>query len=629
MFRSMWQLGLTAVASAFLALPAIADKGVFSSQLSVDELFVGEPTLITVSAEVGAEDLYINSVSLYETTAEGQPLQRLGSLNDDGINGDARPADTIFSMQFEVSENVATTRYFRVSAAYRGDRGRYLSPVLPVTVYEPIATSVFEDMLADLAALESAFHNYLLSMSLTEARLAVLGDAQANPNILTAELIDDDLSLLYAPGISGWVPLTDPDEILDAPGNSVPTSLPADYKSPGNDKLLIFAPGYSDASPQDKIADHAKSQFDNAEFMEFDPNPVTITKDSAASLAVVKTWGNYGTVIMHTHGGYLNDSAGNKKVVLLTGTHSNLINYIANLLDIVAGRIGVSSGKFYIYPSYITKHAASMQNTFFYLGACESMKDDSMWNALKAKGAKVGFGWSETVFRTFNTDKFKDLINPMLPTNNTQDPITAKASFDAIANKCDAHATPACLTMRTASADWQKFVFAEGGLINGDFETGDWTGWTHGGDYNFRIVSGARKQNGSYSGALGRWDTAYHGFDPTSEPYGYEWFYQDFVVPNAVTKLKFAWWMETYDTAVWDWFDAYLKDTSGNTLVTILEKAGKPGTNYGPYWTTSGWQQVEVDLTPYQGQEIRIYFDQRLDGYGDQQRVYVDDVVLE
>ena len=93
--------------------------------------------------------------------------------------------------------------------------------------------------------------------------------------------------------------------------------------------------------------------------------------------------------------------------------------------------------------------------------------------------------------------------------------------------------------------------------------------------------------------------------------------------------------METYDTAAWDWFDAYIKDTNGNTLMTVLSQAGKPGTNYGPYWTTqmadggTGWREVKVDISAYRGQKIRIYFDQRLDGYGDQQRVYVDDVTLE
>jgi len=73
----------------------------------------------------------------------------------------------------------------------------------------------------------------------------------------------------------------------------------------------------------------------------------------------------------------------------------------------------------------------------------------------------------------------------------------------------------------------------------------------------------------------------------------------------------------------------------GTRLLTILSRAGKPGSNYGPYWTTqmadggSGWREASVNISAYQGQKIRIYFDQRLDGYGDQQRTYIDNVRLE
>lgn len=174
-----------------------------------------------------------------------------------------------------------------------------------------------------------------------------------------------------------------------------------------------------------------------------------------------------------------------------------------------------------------------------------------------------------------------------------------------------------------------KFAFAEGGIVNGDFENGNLTAWTHGADpgnlYGFK--SGARAYSGSFSAVLGRWDTAYHGYDPGAEPYGYEWIYQDFVVPSNATTLSFRWFLETYDTAIWDWFDAKIQDpTSGSDLKSIIYHGGKPGSNYGPYWNTGGWLYAETDITAYRGQKIRIYFAQRLDGYGDQQRVFIDDV---
>lgn len=42
-----------------------------------------------------------------------------------------------------------------------------------------------------------------------------------------------------------------------------------------------------------------------------------------------------------------------------------------------------------------------------------------------------------------------------------------------------------------------------------------------------------------------------------------------------------------------------------------------------------GWREVKVNISAYRGQKIRLYFDQHLDGFGDQQRVFIDDVTLE
>ncbi len=610
---------------------AFADKGVFNAKVTPDEAFVNEPTTVTVTAEIGSENLYISSVRAYQVDENGRPISFLCQMYDDGTHGDKVEADTIFTCQFTLDKPVESTFYVRVTAAYRRDRNRYLSPQLKIQIYEPLPEDLVENMRKDLQELKDSFLSYLGNMSLQEARQKIYEKALSNPNIISVDIDGGDLSIIYKGHLSGWISLYDPENPVDGIGDSVPLNLPENYKSPGSDKLLIFAPGYSDSSPQNQIADHAKNVFGNAAYIKFDPiNPV-ITKDSSASLSLVKDWGQYGTIIIHTHGGYIvNPKSHKKEVVLKTGTRATYWKKIWYHFDLKANRIGITGDdRFYFFPSYIKKHSSAMKNTFVYLGACKSMKDDSMWNVLKEKGAKIGFGWSESVFRYFNTAKFRELIDPMLPSNPTVDPVTAKEAYDNINNKTSNNNPPATFLMRVASPAWENFIFFEGGIINGDFETGDWTGWVHGGDYNYRIIAASRKHNGSFSAALGRWDTSYHGHDPTAEPYGYEWFYQDFVVPNNVTYLKFNWWMETYDTAAWDWFDAYIKDTNGNTLITIVSRGGKPGYNYGPYWTTGGWREETVDISAYRGQKIRIYFDQRLDGWGDQQRVYIDDVRLE
>lgn len=618
----------------FISGYSLAEKGVFNAKISPNETFTDTSTIVKMTAEIASENLYISSVMAYQTDSDGRPINRIGQMYDDGTHGDENPADTIFTIEFDVEDTSASITHFVVTAAYDRDRNRYISPTLDFTIYEPLPIGIVDDTVATVKDLEILFDSYLVTNDYLTARQMILENALNDSNISHAYLSGEFLIIIFEDLVKGLVRLTDPN--LPPSDADVSSILPEDIRYSGNSKLLIFAPGYDDASPQDKIADHAKSQFGNSALFETDPNPPVITKNTNASLDVVKQWADYGTIIIHTHGAF-DSGVTPKQVVFKSGTEATSANQTKYAADIKARRIGVSSGEYYFYPSFITQHVGSMKNTFLYLGACMSLHNLSMWDALRARGAKVAFGWNQTVYRAFNTAKFKELIDPMLPPDANDDPQTAKQAFDAITDKDDTHPTPAVLTMKVSDPKWENFVFGESGLINGDFELGDLTGWSNGGEngQTWQKVLGAHVHNGNFAGSLGRWDTAYHGEDPTAEPAGYEWIYQDFTVPNNITKLKFHWWMETYDTARWDWFDAYIKDTNGNTLITILSNAGKPGSDFGPYWNTqmadggNGWREVSVDISAYRGQTIRIYFDQRLDGYGDQQRVYVDDVILE
>jgi len=630
----------------FLSSTVFAATGIFNPQISPDEVLTSSATTVTVTAELGTDaqhPLVQSSVILYETDVTGKPIRSLGIMHDDGKNGDPVASDTVFALQFTVNENIHINKYYKITAAYSGVRNRYQSQLLECVVYPSLPQALVPAVTESVQEIRSNYNIEVASIGILAAQQKALSDAIANPYIGpgNASLSGNILSLLYTYhdpesnytfNIPGIVFLGDPNEPVDGAGRSVPSNLPADYKGPGNDKLLIFAPGYNNADPQQGIADHARSQFDNTEYIEFNPSPSIITMDDNASLEQISHWGDYGTVVMHTHGGLysINSVA---QVILVSGTPASLWNRMSYMIDIMAGRIGIADdGRFYIFPSYITAHASSMKNTVFYLGACESLQNDTMWNALQAKGAKVAFGWSETVNRGFNTTTFGRLIDPMLPHSDGQDPLTAKQAFDNVTPKTDSiGGHNATLTMRTASSEWEKFVFAEGGLINGNFETGNWTGWTHGADPGnlYGIISGANKHAGANSAVLGRWDTAFTGQDETLEPYGNEWIYQDFIVPSNATKLSFWWFMETYDTATWDWFDAKIQDPStGATLQNIVYHGGKPGTNYGPYWNSGSWQYQEVNVTAYRGKKIRINFSQRLDGYGDQTRTFIDDVVV-
>ncbi|MDD1616705.1 MAG: hypothetical protein CG439_1854, partial [Methylococcaceae bacterium NSP1-2] len=96
------------------------------------------------------------------------------------------------------------------------------------------------------------------------ARELAYREAQRNPDIQEVRLNGVYLSILFKGGTRGFrgsVRLDEPGTPIDGAGNSMPSVLPEKYKALGNDKLLIFAPGYNDTERQNKIADEAKARF--------------------------------------------------------------------------------------------------------------------------------------------------------------------------------------------------------------------------------------------------------------------------------------------------------------------------------------------------------------------------------
>jgi len=466
------------------------DNRVFNEKVSPDEFFTNEPSTTTISAEILSGNLLLSSVIAYRTDANGNLLYELGQMYDDGTHGDLREADTIFTAQFDVNEPAAQTIFVRVSATYLGEQNSYLSSVMQITIYDPLPEGASAEVAAILSRLEQNFFDYIESMDVPSAFQRVLDDALSDPAIAHAELSGNTMSITFTNGIRGVVIFNDPNNPTQSSGSAIPI-LPNNAKFPGSDKVLIFAPYYGGDLPY--TSDDAVDYFSNSVYMQFSPSPPVITKDEAASLALVKTWGDYGAVIVDTHGGM---SSGN--VFICTGTEATSANQTTYALDLLSGRIAQSSGGNYCFlPSFITKHSVSMKNTFFWLGTCKGLANNGMWNELRKKGAKVAFGWTDTVRIVFNNARFKEVFGLMLPDSDSVDPVTAKAAFDAVPDKTDGFCifgwcmggSGATLKLKTSGPDWENFVFTEGGIVNGDFETGDWTGWNHGGDYDFRLIA--------------------------------------------------------------------------------------------------------------------------------------------
>ena len=179
---------------------------------------------------------------------------------------------------------------------------------------------------------------------------------------------------------------------------------------------------------------------------------------------------------------------------------------------------------------------------------------------------------------------------------------------------------------------------------NGSFETANFSGWvkgfTAGGDFphyacpgspDYSVVVSEEAVEGNFAARVGKWTQVYtgglHGPPmPGEEPAGINWIYQDVELPAAPAKTLTFWWrLKEYDTALWSWFDMFVKDpNTDSNLATVVSRAGKPGVDFGVFWD-SDWQYVSYDLSAFAGQTVRLWFGNRQDGYGDQCTTYVDD----
>lgn len=144
-----------------------------------------------------------------------------------------------------------------------------------------------------------------------------------------------------------------------------------------------------------------------------------------------------------------------------------------------------------------------------------------------------------------------------------------------------------------------------GGIINGGFESGDFTGWTRGGAVTG--ISGAA-HSGSYAAQLGS----------TSPSNGDSTLSQTFTVPGGMGVLSFWYRVTCPDSVLYDWATATLRDNTTGTLTTPLART----------CTTAGsWTLVMAPVNP--GDTYTLTLFSHDDNFaGDATYTLYDDVAL-
>src|SRR6266481_2966857 len=115
------------------AKPASAGT-IGSTAVSPNSTPAGVPLVVTVTSTITDPSVIPASVNLQRLDSSGRVLSVIGTLHDDGLNGDALAGDKVYSITTTIFENTPGVVTLRVSAGFKGSILRSYSPLLSVQI---------------------------------------------------------------------------------------------------------------------------------------------------------------------------------------------------------------------------------------------------------------------------------------------------------------------------------------------------------------------------------------------------------------------------------------------------------------------------------------------------------------
>ncbi len=148
---------------------------------------IGAPAQVTVTASISDPSLIPSSINLLQLNADGSTTI-LGTLHDDGLNGDAFAGDLVFTILVTLNAPTASQIQLQTSAAFKGILQRVKSTVASVFFQAANAPQQSIAALAQnlTAGNTAAALNYVVPSNKTTTALGTLG--QQGLNVLASIL---------------------------------------------------------------------------------------------------------------------------------------------------------------------------------------------------------------------------------------------------------------------------------------------------------------------------------------------------------------------------------------------------------------------------------------------------------
>jgi hypothetical protein len=288
-------------------------------------------------------------------------------------------------------------------------------------------------------------------------------------------------------------------------GRSTALAVTENTPAIGSNRVYALAANYAQWGENDDVPQLAAELQKNR---CLDVTYKKTTTSGGGSVEDFKNLGQYGMVLISSHGdthysllgsdtftawstlyklfGWTPASA---QVVLFSNMRVTTSNKATYEEDLKAGRLVIWGNTYGIMPSFIRQYGGAMPASVVYMSICRGSWNNTMADAFIGNGAKAYLGYSDYVAVSFTQTTGATLFTEFLKSTNTLADAYAKVS-----PKLETDSDPAEFRLVGAS----DLKVGQGGLRDGELESGALGAWTPSGDGRVITQLGSATPTGKY-----------------------------------------------------------------------------------------------------------------------------------